>query len=231
MERADHFLGGCCLFMEYRKRAATRKIFKIFRWKGLVVCMLAWGACIVFFGEARPQFAEFEQWITDRPMDIEVDLSKAGEYTTTLRQTCNTAHNAPLCLNIVLVLDEEIVPEQFLGDLLLSVEIQDANGIQMTSVRIVPKYFRRPLRGKSEVDIGGFGGFPIGNYFATIRVERGILEMAGRSQRFIAYYQRCGIEQFPALVSAAVSTGAALLGLVLLFATLPGVIRDYYTKW
>lgn len=161
----------------------------------------------------RTRHRELTEWQVARPMSVEIDLSKPGEFDTRFRQTCAVSHGEIVLLDVAppVAFDED-VNELFQG-LVAVMTVFDAFG------EVVLK---EPIKAAQLQDGGDkpslvltrFYPFPIGDYTARISVESGAAGLAQRRQTLYAQYQLCGLEGFPMLIAGIVSFISFIPGLI-----------------
>ena len=193
---------------------------------GTIIAIAGIAASIHFAGDCVRRRNEFHRWVTDRPMETAVDLSKSGSITVPFRQTCSISHGEAICLEITPNLDDNQEPEELLKELVATVVIKDPAGKEIEKAEITHKTIYGPPLGKEDIILTGVSPFRNGEYAATIRVESGVPALADRKQVIYAKYQLCGLEQFPALIAGALSFGSGLVGLIGVVCVLPGLLRD-----
>jgi hypothetical protein len=198
------------------RRIATGRIV------GLLVAVIGVGLSVWCARDASRMNAEFHQWRVARPLESAIDLSKPGETTVALHQTCSTSHGEALFLKCNLEDSSNQSPGKQLSDLSGSVTIKNLDGSVIESVKI-NKDTLQDWEGK--IMLTGFAPFSNGDYIAVIRVDSGAAALVGKQHTIYAEYQLCGLEQMPAAIAGAFAFGAGLIGLVGAMCVLPGLVR------
>ena len=169
---------------------------------------------------------EFHQWLTARPMETAVDLSRPGEITVPFQQTCSISHGEAFYFKCDLDGASMEKPEQLFQDLSAKITIKDADGNEIENAKINSATVHN---WDDDIILAEIAPFQTGKYVATIRIESGVPALANKQQTVYAKYQFCGVEQVPAVVVGAVAFGAGLIGVVSALCVLPGLLR--YGIW
>jgi hypothetical protein len=199
--------------------------FAVGRTIGLLIAVLGIGNAIPCARSAMEANAKFQRWLTDRPMEMHVDLSKPSETTAPFRQTCGISHGE----NILLKVDPPLKPTEKPGELLkglsAALAVVDEHENSIATVKMDGKsVYESPFQ--EDILLAGFYPFAEGNYVATIRVLSGAEGLAGRQQTVYAKYLVCGMELFPAYILGLFSFGSCLIGFIAAACSLPGLLRN-----
>jgi hypothetical protein len=190
-----------------------------------IIIVTASAACSVYFVQlSLKKHAEFQSWIVARPMQLTMDLSKPGELTVPLHQTCTVSHGEDVFLIPPAEFNADTVVEDALASLTGSVSITNADGVEIA---------RSDIDGGSamtwgvggDIRLGGMYPFPKGEYNALIQIETGVPELTGTEHTLYAAYNLCGLELLPARFSAFVAFGFGITALVAAVCVVPGLIR------
>jgi len=153
-------------------------------------------------------------------MEMNVDLSKPGEYTTAFHQTCSTAHGESFYLSVASQPESNPPPENISPSFRATLSITDSTGAEIERAYIDSVH--RPI-GTEEFDLASFVPFPKGDYTATLDVHVGAPKLEGTHQTLYAQYQLCGLEQFPAYIAGAFSFVAGCIGSIFAIGVAPNL--------
>ena len=196
---------------------------------GLIVATAGLGTSAYFARESARLNAEFHQWLDDRPMQAEVDLSKPGEISVPFRQTCSVSHGEAIYLSVTPPLDSYPKPDSLLYELSAKIIIKDREGNEIIDSEIAGKRAQR-RDGETDILLAFFYPFSKGDYTATIHVDSGVAELAGKQQVLYAKYFLCGLEQFPAIIAGVFSFVSGAIGLIAAVVVLPGLWRQGFRR-
>ena len=190
---------------------------------GLLLALFCISQAVHWFVEANRHNDRFQQWLTDRPMETAIDLSRPGETTAPFRQTCSISHGEAVFLDCDVDIESHEAFVELVQGLSATITITDAKG---SEVKIAPISQDTVYYRNGELELGGFVPFEKGDYTALIRIESGAPALAGKRQTLYAAYQLCGLEQMPALIMRAVAVVAGVVGLISAACVLPGLFRN-----
>lgn len=164
-----------------------------------------------------------------RPVDIVVDLSEPGEYTTQFRHTWSSSHFT----TIGLLLPERVLksapPTQLLAGLeaTFAITAPDGTGVVKPTQMVAHE---GNLETHGFVLLSRLPHFRAGEYGITVEVLTGAQGLSGVEQRLQAHYLLCGLEMAPAALAALSGIGllviAGIIGIVVL---LMAVLRSRQT--
>jgi hypothetical protein len=206
-----------------------RAKFAIGRTIGLLIALFGLGNSIHCARLAMQANAKFQRWLSDRPMELPIDLSKPGETTSSFHQTCGISHGENIFLKVDPPLKSEEKPEELLKGLSAVIIVSDKHNREVAAVKMDSKsvYDGRFQEG---ILLAGFCPFAEGDYGATIRVVSGAERLAGRGQKMYAKYLVCGMELFPAYILGLFSFGSGLIGFIAAACSLPGLLRGGFWR-
>lgn len=206
--------------MTPRTKAVIRKIAKVFSW-----LLIVGGVCSIAFGIYVQDILDKTYRI--QPLQMEADLSKAGEYTGTWNQT----HDSHFGATIRLVLDREQGDAELdsvrglLEGLRARVRFEDAEGSVVAEAEIkTPDMSSAELRSSSdfvELCYIAHGEEPEKRvYEVLLNVESPAEGLRDVKHRLEGSFTICGLEYVPALIPmtlGAISTVAGLLLAIILY--------------
>lgn len=197
---------------------------------GLIIAVVL--ICVaVLFGCLAYQFnGNFQEWITARPMETTVDLSKPGTVSVPFYQTCSVSHGELIVLDCNIKDDKGNIPDGLLAGLSATIVITDIEGNETDSRNLVP-FGVHPRNDQiignaaGELILADLSTFRTGDYTATITVEDGLPALADYPQTIYARYQLCGCEQIPIYTFGFVSFVIGTIGLIIMMIVLTGLMR------
>lgn len=196
---------------------------------GLLLVLAAIGTSAHYARQSARRNDDFHQWVEARPMEFVTDLSKPGEFTVPFRQTCSISHGEAVLLELEPGLESGRKPEEALRALSARLIIKDARGEEVQMARVDPStiYARQD---EGPIVLTTFAPFAKGDYSATLLVESGAPELAGRRQLLYARYQLCGMEHFPAVVAGTFSVLSGFVSLIAAIVVVPGLLRHGFRR-
>ncbi len=192
---------------------------------GLGVALASAALAIDCSLESAHRYNEFDEWLVARPMSAPIDFSRVGEVTVPFHQTCSISHGESIRLQVDELPASEAEAKQLVRGLAGKISIRDDNGREIESAAFKGStivYVADP-RG---IVLASLVPFEIGAYEATIRIDSGAPELASRKHTVFAQLDLCGLEQFPAVVCAAIAIGAGLVASVASIFVAPGLISN-----
>ena len=165
------------------------KNIPIFR--GIAV-LIAVGLLIFAFFSLKDGYLichNFDDWLTVKPMNIKVDLSKKRVFRGKFEQTCSIAHGESLYLK----LPQGKYNEDFIRALKFHFEIINEDGkaiIDKTSANILIDT-NKP---DQAITLLGLPPFAKGQYEFTLNIITPVPELAEINQQIFAKYHLCGLE-------------------------------------
>jgi hypothetical protein len=177
-----------------------------------------------FFVESQNGYAQFRAWVVARPVNIEVDFSRVGTYSSTFEQTCSVSDSEIFGL--------EVVKSASLEGLEAHCIITDTNSNEAISLSLPdPNTYRKGIHFDNLVTLAGVRPFKNGTYQISISVSKGAPALSGIGQRFVARYWLCGMEQLPAALSRLASIICFIIGgIIMLTMFLIAVIKARKNK-
>ena len=188
-----------------------RKLAKL-RLIGLILAVTTLGATAYFIFAAWQANTDFQNWQTERPMQVQLDLSKRGMVSVPFQQTCVSAHSEGIYLDCTILNESQQIPQGLLRGLVASIRISDSAGNEVLNQSLRDN-FQWQLDG--QVELANFLPFARGDYQATIEIDSGVPALADRPQTLYARYNLCGMEQAPVAIYGFLAFCA---GVVFLFA-------------
>jgi hypothetical protein len=187
-----------------------------------LIAVVGIGGAICFGLECVRMNAQFHDWLVARPMEMSVDLSKPGEYTTAFHQTCSKAHGESVYLSVASQPESNPPPENISPSFRATLSIADSTGAEIEHAYIDSV---QRMMGSEQFDLASFVPFPKGDYTATLDVHVGGPKLEGTRQTLYARYRLCGLEQSPAYVAGAFSFVAGSVGLIFAIGIAPNLWR------
>jgi hypothetical protein len=207
--------------MNMRKRYPVLKIIAIV----IAVALFVFGA--KFFVESQKGFAQFLAWFEAKPVDIEVDFSKPGTYSSGFEQTCSVSYSELFVLEVPESVfrnrdtDSVSLIDALLSKLEASCTITDSNGDEIATLALPdPNSHRNGIFFDNLVPLNEMPPFKNGTYRIFISVSKGAPALSGIKQRFAARYLLCGMEQLPAALSRLASIVCFIIGSVIVLTML-----------
>lgn len=177
---------------------------------GLLIAIVSISGCYSCARDAQRKNDEFHQWLSAKPMDTQVDLSRQGEVTVPFQQTCSVSHGQAVYVKMDLESESQESAQTLLEDLKGRVVITDSTGTEVERA----EFDRETMQlWNGELMLTSFAPFANGEYTATIRVETPAAELPSESgQTMYCRYQLCGLEQMPAMIAGGLAVLAGAIG-------------------
>jgi hypothetical protein len=164
-------------------------------------------------------FVQFDSWFAAKPVDIEVDFSKVGTYSSRFEQICSVSHGEYLGLelpNSVLVKSKV---QSLLRGLKANCIISDSNGSEIASVDLsAGNVLTDEPFCENIVLLNMMQRIKNGTYKISVSVMEGAPALSGIEQRFVAKYQLCGLERMPGVVLRLASIACFIIGGIIILA-------------
>jgi hypothetical protein len=174
-------------------------------------------ASLIALGAALFGFGVYRDSKFNNPLDISVDLSRAGQYRQPFRQTASHVYEQAFVLALSPQLTDETEAEQAIGALDGMIQILRPDGsVQWEATlnrdHIIPwgmngAYYRPTIT---------FRPVPEGDYDLLLTITRPSAQFASRSQRLVCMYFMCEMDNVAGPLALAGGFLSALCGTVLL---------------
>ena len=155
---------------------------------------------------------EFFAWIDARPLNVAADLSRPGTFTAPFDQTCQVSHGEAFYLTVGPTTDPSNA--QLLHGLDGTITIKDADGDEVQSLKMTSE-IDLDAAAEEPIMLAYFHPFANGDYTATIDVKNGATALHGSEQTIHAKYLLCGLERFPATISALLAFVCGIPGVII----------------
>jgi hypothetical protein len=175
-----------------------------------VVAVLFAGVGLFFVYSAVQYARRVNRAREHSPVDVAIDLSKPGEFTTPFEQTFANSHSEEIGVVLPPEALNEHPPETLLAGLNGRFEVVDANGVAVKAGDLAQSEARRVDDGF--VPLAYFHPFKPGSYELRVEVVDGAPGLVGIEQRLRGRYMLCGIEMLPALVGLILGIVALVIG-------------------
>lgn len=189
---------------------------------GLTIAVVSFGISIFCGVRAYHENVEFHNWMTARPMETTIDLSKPGIFILPFHQTCGVSFSEMIILDCDVKDEKGNVPDGILEGLLASIVITDHEGKEIASKELTDL-------DKTSIDglilLAHIRSFKTGNYTATILIKQGVPALADSPQTIYARYLLTGLEQTPVFKFGFLSIVAGIIGLILIVIVVTGLPR------
>lgn len=160
---------------------------------------------------------DFSRWQSVHPIDIAIDMSKAGETMGAFKQTCHISHGEALCLLLPTNMVATTNWTNMIQNVRFVVRIQDVHGKEKVREEFSGDLFWRDYLLDGAIPLLQFAPFENGDYRLTLTVTEGSSALQGVPQRLIARYMLCGLEMMPAFIALMMGIGSLVIaGLVTL---------------
>lgn len=173
---------------------------------------------VIFFVESQELFAKFNDWREARPVDIEVDFSKPGAYSSNFEQTCSISHGELFGLEVPKSILSNTGSDSLLKGLDANFIITDSDGNTIVSLMFPdPNTYKKEFYFDNFVPLNQERPFRNGTYRISICVSKGSPALSGIEQRFVARYLLCGLERLPAEILHKASIVCFVIGGTIVF--------------
>lgn len=187
---------------------------RVLWWISVCSAVLFAGGGVLFLTQGYAWHRRFDEWVTARPVELELDLGTPGVFEAELDQTCSIAHAEVFEL---VPLAEPAAPGMdpaVLDGLIATLRIVDLGGRVVLTERFPPAGEVLGPRSDGLV-VFRVVPFATGRYRAVVEVEAGASGVAGVKHRLVARYELCGLERLPGTIAYWFSTGCAAAALVI----------------
>ena len=152
-------------------------------------------------------------------VDMQVDLSMAGEYTSAFDQTWDACHGQTIDLIISPEKVREISQKELLKEMEFKWRITDAEGNVIADGASSDEDYLYDTSDSKSIMLIYFHPIQQGKYNFSLDVTKGYAALAGTQQRLIATYHPCGLEMMAAIILfviglASLATGTTIIVVV-----------------
>jgi len=165
-----------------------------------VVAGLLLVLAVHFFLKSGRLHREAEAWAVARPVEMPVDLSKPGHYSSSLVQVCPKCHSQVFCLSVPPQVAGKTAPTELLAGLQAKCTITDGAGKVIVSEALTSALPWEDRLFRRAIPLFSICPFERGTYTLSLSVTEGAAALAGVRQVFLARYRFCGIEFLPAFL-------------------------------
>ena len=181
----------------------------------VAICLAV--ALLATAGHFFPQYLDVKRQLragkTDQPVDIEVDLSRPGEYTGPFVQTCAMSHDQRLTLH----LGEEVATAEeaaaLLGGLDATFAVYRTDDTPVIELELMD-LGRHQAYPAAYLEGQRFAPFAKGSYRFRLTVRQPAAALSGVRQQLTARYELCGLEGFALVAGAAATFGPLIAGVL-----------------
>lgn len=159
----------------------------------------------------------FNKNFAAKPINIAVDLSKPGEFSSELKQTWRACHGQTINICIPTELANQVSPSDLLGSLKFKCRITDLDGNIVLDDESAGKPVWAEEVGYNSIPLLYFRPFDLGTYTLVFTVINGVPKMEGMEQYLICQYQPCGLELLPVFFYAIIGTSALMTAGIMIF--------------
>lgn len=191
----------------------------------LAVTLLLGVSAVRFWQKATRIRSYIDRWAAELPVDMQVDFSRPGTFTTTGVFSCPAACGHGMHLYLLLPEEEkrDVTPRAVVEELALRCSIEDKSGREVCSFAVPDDQVPAPYQG--QILLGGT--LYVGSKTNVLRltVSRGASALKGTRQRVIGMYDVCGVETLAARVARGLSIACGVLALAFAGALFAGVTK------
>jgi len=162
-----------------------------------IACVLASvlvlaGAFVLY--ETHRLRQEFYEGSEIRPLDLAVDFSKPGEFTTGFKQTWRPHHWQPIDLYVPPEVLAEVSPSDLLASLAFKWQITDSKGNIVDEAESSGEMDWHCQTDSNAIRLSSVRPCALGDYTFACTVISGAPALDGVDQRLVCQYKPCGIE-------------------------------------
>ena len=172
----------------------------------LIIAAIFIFAGVFFLVEARRIRCEFYKNLKEKTIDIPVDLSQPGEFSSTLKQTWEICDSQEINLYLPTAASQTSISE-LLASLKYNCQIKSSEGNIVVDANNesagLPNGAWEGRPDNNTIPLLYFYPFDSGMYTLTLTVTSGAPKLAGMEQRLVGQYRPCGLEMLPAVLGIA----------------------------